>query len=45
MLWLIVLLIVLLAIAGGWAVSKLLFALLVVALVLAIFGLFNRSTA
>ena len=45
MLWLIVLLIVLLAIAGGWAFSKLLFALLVVALVLAIFGLFNRSTA
>lgn len=38
MLWMIVLFIALLAIAGGVAVSKLLFLLLVVALVLALLG-------
>jgi 4-hydroxybenzoate polyprenyltransferase len=44
-LWLIVLLLVILAIVGGWALTKLLFALLIVALVLALMGLFgNRST-
>lgn len=45
MIWLLVLLLVLFAIGGGIAVSKLLFALLVVALVLALFGAFGRTTA
>jgi hypothetical protein len=45
MIWLLVLLVVLLAVAGGVAVSKFLFFLLLVALVLAILGAFNgRST-
>jgi len=43
MLWILVLILVLLAIVGGWAVSKLLLALLIVALVLALFGAFGRT--
>lgn len=43
MIWVLVLIVALLAIAGGVAVSKLLFLLLVVALVLALLG--GRSTA
>ena len=43
MIWLLVLILLILAIGGGIAVSKLLFALLIVALVLALFGAFNRS--
>jgi hypothetical protein len=42
--WLLVLLLLLLAIGGGVVVSKLLFLVLVVALALALFGVFNRST-
>jgi len=45
MIWLIVLLLVVLAVAGGWAVSKFLLVLLLVALVLAVFGAFGRRTA
>jgi hypothetical protein len=46
MIWLLVLLVALLAVAGGVAVSKFLFFLLLVALVLALLGAFNgRSTA
>jgi hypothetical protein len=44
MLWFIVLLLVLIALVGGWAVSKLLLALLIVALVVALFGAFGRRT-
>jgi hypothetical protein len=44
MIWALVLLIALLAIAGGVAISKFLFLLLVVALVVALLGGF-RSTA
>ena len=44
MLWLIVLLIVLIALIGGWTVSKLLLALLIVALAMALFGAFGRTT-
>jgi hypothetical protein len=43
MIWVLVLLVVLLAIAGGIAVSKLLFALLLVALILAVVGGVGRS--
>jgi hypothetical protein len=43
-LWLLVLLLVLLALGGGVAVSNFLFLLLIVALVLALVGVFNRST-
>jgi hypothetical protein len=43
MIWLLVLLLLLLAIGGGVVVSKLLFLVLVVALALALFGVFNRS--
>jgi hypothetical protein len=43
--WLLVLLLLILAIGGGVALSKFLFLLLVVALVLALFGVFGRSTA
>jgi hypothetical protein len=43
MLWFIVLLLVLIALVGGWAVSKLLLALLIVALVVALFGAFGRT--
>src|SRR4026207_517525 len=42
--WLLVLLLLLLAIGGGVVVSKLLFLILVVALALALFGVFGRST-
>ncbi len=42
---LIIALIVALAIAGGVVVSKFLFLILLVALVLAAFGLFSRGTA
>jgi hypothetical protein len=45
MIWLLVLLLLLLAIGGGVVVSKLLFLVLVVALALALFGVFNRSVA
>ncbi len=44
MLWLLVLLLVLFAVAGGVAVSKFIFLLLIVAVVLALLGAFNRST-
>ena len=43
MLWFIVLLLVLIALIGGWTVSKLLLALLIVALVVALFGAFGRT--
>ena len=43
MIWLLVLLIAIFAIAGGVAISKFLFLLLVIALVVAFLG--NRSTA
>ena len=42
--WLLVLLLVILAIGGVVALSKFLFLILVVALILALFGVFNRST-
>jgi heme A synthase len=42
-LWFIVLLLVLIALIGGWTVSKLLLALLIVALVVALFGAFGRT--
>jgi hypothetical protein len=46
MLWIIVLALVILAIAGGLAVSKLLFLILIAALVLALFSMMSgRSTA
>jgi hypothetical protein len=46
MLWLLVLILLVFAIAGGIALSKFLFILLVVAVVLALFGAFGgRSTA
>ena len=46
MLWIIVLALVILAIAGGLAVSKLLFLVLVAALVLALFSMMSgRTTA
>jgi hypothetical protein len=46
MVWLLVLLVALLAIGGGVAVSKFLFLLLLVALVLALLGAFGgRATA
>jgi hypothetical protein len=46
MIWLLVLVLALIAIAGGVAVSKFLFFLLIGALVLALLGAFNgRSTA
>ncbi len=43
MLWLLVLLLAILAIAGGLAISKFLFILLVLAVIVALFG--ARSTA
>jgi hypothetical protein len=43
MIWLIVLLLVLFALIGGWAVSKFLLILLLVALVVALFGAFGRT--
>ena len=43
MLWILVLLLAILAIAGGLAISKFLFILLVLALIVALFG--ARSTA
>jgi len=43
MIWLLVLLLAILAIGGGVALSKFLFLLLVVALVLALVGAFSRS--
>jgi hypothetical protein len=42
--WLLVLVLLILAIGGGVAVSNFLFLLLIVALVLALVGAFNRST-
>jgi hypothetical protein len=46
MLWIIVLALVILAIAGGLAVSKLLFLVLIAALVLALFSMMSgRTTA
>jgi len=44
MLWFLVVLIVLFAIVGGWAVSKFLLLLLLVALLVALFGAFGRTT-
>ena len=45
MLWIIVLALVILAIAGGLAVSKLLFLILIAALVIALFSMMSgRST-
>ena len=44
MVWLLVLILALLAIGGGIALSKFLFLLLIVALVLALVGTFNRTT-
>ena len=44
LIWLLVLLLVILAIGGGVALSKFLFLILVVAPILALVGLFNRST-
>jgi hypothetical protein len=43
MIWILVLLLVLFAVLGGVAVSKFIFLLLIVALVLAVLGAFNRS--
>jgi hypothetical protein len=43
MIWLIVLLLVLFALIGGWAVSKFLLILLLVALLVALFGAFGRT--
>ena len=43
MIWLLALIPLLLAIGGGIALSKVLFLLLIVALILALFGAFNRS--
>ena len=45
MIWLLVLLLVVLAIGGGIALSKPLFLLLIAALILALFGAFGRTTA
>ena len=42
--WLLVLLLLILAIGGGVALSKFSFLLLVVALVVALFGAFGRTT-
>ena len=42
--WLLVLLLLILAIGGGVALSKFLFLLLIVALVVALFGAFGRTT-
>jgi hypothetical protein len=44
MIWLLVLILAILAIGGGVALSKFLFLLLVVALVVALVGAFNRTT-
>jgi hypothetical protein len=44
MIWLLVLSLAILAIGGGLPLSKLLFLLLVVALVLALVGALNRTT-
>ena len=43
MIWLLILILAILAIGGGIALSKVLFLLLVVALVLALVSAFNRS--
>lgn len=45
MLWLLVLLVVLVAIVGGVAISKFVFLLLVAAVILALLGAFSRSAA
>lgn len=44
MVWLLVAILAILAIGGGVALSKFLFLLLIVALVLALVGTFNRTT-
>jgi len=44
-LWLIVLLLVLFGVIGGIAIGKVLFLILIAAAILALFGLFSRSTA
>lgn len=44
MIWLLVLILAILAIGGGIALSKFLFLLLLVALVVALFGAFGRTT-
>jgi hypothetical protein len=43
--WALILLLIVLAVAGGIAVSKFLFVVLVAALILALFGAFNRGAA
>jgi hypothetical protein len=43
MIWFLVLLLVLIALIGGWTLSKFLLALLLVALVLAVIGAFSRT--
>ena len=43
MIWLLVVLLVLIALIGGWTLSKFLLALLLVALVLALIGAFGRT--
>lgn len=45
MIWLLVLLLVVLAIGGGVALSKFLFLILVAALIFALFGAFGGRTA
>jgi uncharacterized membrane protein len=44
-LWLIVLLLVVFGVIGGIAIGKFLFLILIAAAILALFGLFSRSTA
>ena len=45
LLWLLVFLLLLFAVVGGIAISKFLFFVLIVAAIVALFGLFSRSTA
>jgi hypothetical protein len=45
MLWIIVLVLVILAVAGGLAISKLLFLVLVAALILALFSMMSGRSA
>ena len=44
MIWFFVVLLVLIAVIGGWTVSKFLLVLLLVALLVALFGAFGRTT-
>ena len=45
MLWLLVIILAVLAIGGGVALSKFLFLLLIAALIVALFGMFSGRTA